>query len=75
MNRIMDIPGFKGVIIEKMEQLEERVILHVSMPKKEHACPNCGEKTNRVNDYRIQKVNHLNDHLLKQVDFDINVDD
>ena len=33
MNRIMDIPGFKGVIPSKMEQLEERVILHVSMPK------------------------------------------
>ena len=59
MNRIMDIPGFKGVIPSKMEQLEERVILHVSLPKKEHTCPNCGEKTERVHDYRIQKVNHL----------------
>ena len=37
MNRIMDIPGFKGVIPSKMEQLEERVILHVSLPKKVHA--------------------------------------
>ena len=59
MNRIMEIPGFKGVIVEKMDQLEGRVILHVSLPKKEHTCPNCGEKTKRVHDYRIQKVNHL----------------
>ena len=59
MNRIMEIPGFKGVIVEKMDQLEDRVILHVSLPKKEHTCPNCGEKTKRVHDYRIQKVNHL----------------
>ena len=59
MNRIMDIPGFKDVIIEKMEQLEERVILHVSMPKKEHTCPDCRKKTIRVHDYRIQKIKHL----------------
>ena len=59
MNRIMDIPGFKGVIPSKMEQLEERVILHVSMPKKEHICPDCNKKTIRVHDYRIQKIKHL----------------
>ena len=56
MNRIMEIPGFKGVIVEKMEQLEERVTLHVSMPKKEHTCPDCKKKTIRVHDYRIQKI-------------------
>ena len=59
MNRIMEIPGFKGVIVEKMEQLEERVTLHVSMPKKEHTCPDCKKKTIRVHDYRIQKIKHL----------------
>ena len=50
---IMEIPGFKGVILSKMEQLEERVILHVSMPKMNHICPNCKKKTIRVHDYRI----------------------
>ncbi len=54
-----EYPGFKGVIIEKMEQLEERVILHVSMPKKEHTCPDCRNKTICVHDYRIQKIKHL----------------
>ena len=47
-NMDIDIPGFKGVIPSKMEQLEERVILHVSMPKIEHTCPNCEKKTIRI---------------------------
>ena len=59
MNRIMEIPGFKGVKSSKMEQLEERVILHVSMLKKEHTCPDCRKKTIRVHDYRIRKIKHL----------------
>jgi len=37
MNINMDIPGLKGVIIEKCEQLQERIVLHVSMPKREHS--------------------------------------
>ena len=59
MNINMDIPGLKGVIIENCEQLQERMVLHVSMPKKEHICPACGMKTNKVHDYRMQKIKHL----------------
>jgi len=59
MNINMDIPGLKGVIIEKCEQLQERIVLHVSMPKREHSCPSCGMKTSKVHDYRIQKIKHL----------------
>ena len=42
-----------------MEQLEERIILHVSMPKKEHTCPICRKKTIRVHDFQVQKNKHL----------------
>lgn len=59
MNINMDIPGLKGVILEKYEQLEERIVLPVSMPKQEHVCPACGLKTMKVHDDRIQKVKHL----------------
>ena len=59
MNINMDIPGLKGVLIEKCEQLQERIILHVSIPKREHLCPSCGLKTSKVHDYRIQKIKHL----------------
>ena len=39
--------------------IKERIVLHVSMPKREHSCPSCGMKTSKVNDYRIQKIKHL----------------
>jgi len=59
MNINLDIPGLKGVLIEKWEQLQERIILHVSMPKREHSCPSCGLKTSKFHDYRLQKIKHL----------------
>lgn len=59
MNINMDIPGLKGVIVEKCEQLQERMVLHISLPKKEHICLNFGMETSKVHDYRIQKVKHL----------------
>ena len=55
----MDIPGLKGVIIENCEQYKERIVLHISMLKREHTCPACGDKTAKVHDYRMQKIKHL----------------
>lgn len=59
MNFIMNIPGLKGVTIHKVEEIEERIALYVSIPKKEHQCPNCKKMTSKVHDYRIQKIKHL----------------
>ena len=59
MNINMDIPGLKGVNIDRLEQMEERIVLHVSLPKQAHICPACGLKTAKVHDYRMQKVKHL----------------
>ncbi|MER2191524.1 MAG: ISL3 family transposase [Solibacillus sp.] len=59
MNFNMNIPGLKGVIVHQMEEQEERLVLHVSMPKTLHTCPACGQKTKKVHDYRMQKVKHL----------------
>lgn len=59
MNFNLNIPGLKGVEIEKIEGIGERIALHVSLPKQPHKCPRCGEMTTKVHDYRIQKVKHL----------------
>src|SRR5690606_24526188 len=59
MNFTMNIPGLKDVIITKMEQVEDRVALHVELEVRPHRCPHCQEKTRRVHDYRIQKIKHL----------------
>ena len=59
MNSNMNIPGLKEVIIEKIEEIGDRTCLYVSMPRKPHTCPACGETTSRVHDYRLQKIKHL----------------
>ncbi|RQW70506.1 ISL3 family transposase [Lysinibacillus composti] len=59
MNFNMNIPGLKGVTVHKVEEMGERIVLHVSIPKKEHQCPACKNITSKVHDYRIQKIKHL----------------
>ena len=59
MNINMCIPGFKDVTIEKIEELDQRVIMHVSVPKSVQTCPSCGNQTMKVHDYRLQKIKHL----------------
>lgn len=44
MNFTMNIPGLKDVIITKMEQVEDRVALHVELEVQLHRCPRCQEK-------------------------------
>ncbi|WP_244513670.1 transposase family protein, partial [Oceanobacillus limi] len=55
----MKLPGLESVIVTKMEELEGNFYLHVKLPVKKHRCPACGERTSRIHDYRIQKVQHL----------------
>ncbi|WP_369922536.1 MULTISPECIES: ISL3 family transposase [unclassified Sporosarcina] len=59
MNFTMNIPGLKDVIVEKVEEHGDRTVLYVSLPKKPHRCPKCGEFTKKVHDYRMQKIKHL----------------
>ena len=59
MNFNMNIPGLKDVVIGKIEEVGERTALHISLPIKPHKCPNCGEMTTKVHDYRMQKIKHL----------------
>jgi len=59
INLNINVPGLKDVIIENIEEVGERTALYVSLPKKPHTCPNCGERTAKVHDYRLQKIKHL----------------
>ncbi|WP_138090659.1 ISL3 family transposase [Halalkalibacterium halodurans] len=59
MNFTMDLPGLKGVKVTKMEEREDFIALHVEMPRTPHRCPSCGERTERIHDDRIQKIQHL----------------
>ncbi|WP_347862328.1 ISL3 family transposase [Salimicrobium sp. PL1-032A] len=59
MYSTMIIPGFEDMEVTKTEEREGTYYLHVQMPKKSQVCPSCSDKTSRVHDYRVQKVQHL----------------
>jgi len=59
MNNTMNIPGLKGVEVNKIEEVGDRIALYVSLPLKPHQCPACGTLTKKIHDYRIQKIKHL----------------
>lgn len=59
MNSNIILPGFEDVIITKMERVEERLSIHVELPVKEHVCPSCKNRTQKIHDYRLQKIKHL----------------
>ena len=48
MNFNMELPGLKGVNIEGIAEQENRMLVYISMPVKEHCCPACGAKTTRL---------------------------
>lgn len=55
----MNIPGLKDCLVSKVEERDGTVFIYVEMERKIHVCPQCGEKTDRVHDYRPQKIKHL----------------
>lgn len=59
MNFNMNFPGLKGCTITNVEERAEIVTIHVEMEPKTHNCPKCGLETNKVHDYRLQKIKHL----------------
>lgn len=42
--------------IKKIEQNEKNIILHVEMKRRLSPCPNCGQLTDQIHDYRTQRV-------------------
>ena len=59
MNFTMELPGLKGVTIEDIVEQENRILVYITIPVKEHICPACGEKTTKIHDYRMRKIGHL----------------
>ena len=48
--------SLKEAEVTSLEMLEDKQILHLSIPKKEQVCPHCHARTSRVKDYRLQTV-------------------
>ena len=58
MNFNMELPGLKGVKIKEITEQQDRILVYISMPVKEHICLACGNKTKKIQDYRIRKFGH-----------------
>ena len=48
--------GLQEIIIKNVETTEEKIEITIEMPVKPHICPHCNNVTNRIHDYRIQKI-------------------
>ena len=51
--------GLQGVEIKNIEENEERYEIAIEQPRKTCICPCCGAKTNKIHDYRYQRVKEL----------------
>ena len=55
-NIIKELVGLQDVIVEKVEETEKEMHIHIQLERKTHHCPCCGRATDKVHDYRTQKV-------------------
>ena len=48
------ILGMEDVIVKEVVENDTELHIHIEMPQREHKCPRCSERTNRVHDYKVQ---------------------
>ena len=51
--------GLQGVKVKNIQEKEESYEISVEQPRKTCICPHCGESTNKIHDYRYQRVKEL----------------
>ncbi len=48
--------GLKDVIVKNVEEKKNELHISIELPRCTHGCPVCGIATNRIHDYRVQKI-------------------
>lgn len=51
--------GLKGVNVKNIEEKSDLTEVYIEMDCKPHNCPQCGQKTSRIHDYRKQKIKDI----------------
>ena len=54
---IDELLGTQGAKYTSAEKSGGELMISMELPRKEHACPSCGCMTDRIHDYRKQKIN------------------
>lgn len=58
-NYTEELLGLKDVIITNIKQNEQSCSIQIQMPRKVHICPVCGCETDKIHDYRKQKIKDI----------------
>ncbi len=48
--------NLEDVIITNVENISDQLHIYIELPRRKHICPCCGVETDRVHDYRWQKI-------------------
>ena len=51
--------NLEEVIITNIENISEQLHIHIELPRAKHTCPCCGAVTDRIHDYRTQRIKDI----------------
>ena len=58
-NNIIKLLDIQGVEVKKVKEFENSLELEIETKRKMQQCPSCKYFTNKVQDYRIQRIQHI----------------
>lgn len=58
-HNITELLGLEDVILTNVKEFKSERHLWIELPRKAHSCPDCGELTDKVHDYREQNVKDI----------------
>ncbi len=56
---ITEFLNLEDVIITEVKNLADQLHVYLEMPRREHICPCCGARTDRIHDYRMQTIKDI----------------
>lgn len=58
-NHTANLLGLEDAIVKKVWNDAEDQHIEIELPRRKHACPCCGAETDRVHDYRMQRIKDI----------------
>lgn len=58
-HNIINLLGIEGVLVKNIKEKENSLEISIQTKRKIQQCPSCKYLTNKIQDYRIQKIQHV----------------
>ena len=58
-NYIKELIGLEDAIVTFHDIKEKQIDIHLIMPRRIHSCPRCNSSTDKIHDYRIQRIKDI----------------